>query len=175
MAATEPLPIGAETWGFPHCRECGYAWDTGFEEARVLIQEAPRRLRGLLKGQPHARRKPNATTWSPSGYVWHLSDWFRIQAQRIYGISHDPDYVHVGYDQDDVAALFRYDELPVASGLWAIERSAEEFQLATEDVDPATRFRHPDAGDITIEDVVRYVGHEAPHHELDVRRGLGIA
>jgi len=172
--ASARLPMGAEIWGFPACRECGYRWTSTFEEARALIAATPARLRSLLEGRDDARRKPNATTWSPSGYVWHLSDWFRIQATRIQGIVHDPDYRHVGYDQDEVAGLFRYDELSPVAGLWSLEQSAAQLLLATDGIDPATPFRHPDHGEITVEDIVRYVGHEAPHHELDVRRGLGL-
>jgi hypothetical protein len=173
MSQGTKLPLGAETYGYPACRECGYSWTTSFDEARSLISDAPGRYAELLQGHEDAKRKPDEKTWSPSGYVWHLSDWLRIQGLRIYGISRDPQYRHVGIDPDDLDGIFHYDSLSTPAGLWALEQSSAQFLRATDSVNPELVFNHPDAGPITIEDIVRYLGHEVHHHDLDVRRGLG--
>jgi hypothetical protein len=173
--AAQGLPLGGEDFGYPNCRECGYPWSTSFEEARSVLASAPQRFEALLQDGTDLKRKPDPKIWSPSGYVWHLSDWLRIQAQRIYGITHDPAYEHVGIDQDELDGLFHYDRLSTPAGLWALERSAGDFQTATEGIDPNQTFDHPTAGTISLHDIVRYVAHEVVHHDLDVRRGLGLS
>jgi hypothetical protein len=105
---------GARAWGDP-CPGCGYSWSTTYEEALDLIAGAANRCADHIRGhETAAMAKPDAETWSPSGYIWHLSDWFRIQGQRIYTIANDPLYrwVHLRLDPADLGKTFKYDELP---------------------------------------------------------------
>src|SRR5688572_23180407 len=98
------MNYGARVWGDP-CPGCGYSWSMSFEDALELIGGASARYASLLNGREEAAMiKPDPETWSPSGYVWHLSDWFRIQGQRIYSISKDPLYrwVHLRLDPADL-------------------------------------------------------------------------
>ena len=173
--AQRPQPLFLQ-WGYPSCNECGYSWQTSYEDALRLIETAAARYGRLLEGHADAKRKPDPQTWSPSGYVWHLSDWFRIQGQRIYAIDRDLDYVHVALSGDPQALgdMFHYDELSTPAGLWALGRSGADFVAAATDARRDLVFR---AGDDawTVEDLVIWVGHEVIHHELDIKRGLGIA
>lgn len=121
-------------------------------------------------------RKPNDDTWSPAAYIWHTSDWFRIQGQRIYALAHDPHYrfVPLGVEPDELGEIFKYDESPPLAGLWSLERAADLFLGAAADADHNLVFRAPGGDTWTVEELVVWVGHEAVHHELDIRRGLGL-
>jgi hypothetical protein len=169
------LPPGAEEWGFPRCRACGYAWGKSLEEVEHIVTSAPAAYATLLAGRTDAKVKPDERTWSPSGYVWHLSDWLRIQGGRIYGIRHDPDFSSWPVEPDDIDLLFHYDELSTPAGLWILERSADIFLAAIAGLEAELTFDHPVTGEMVVMDLVRYVCHEVPHHELDIKRGLGAS
>lgn len=171
----DALIYGARVWGDP-CPECGYSWSTTYEEALDLIAGAAARYGGHIRGREQAailKRSPK--TWSPSGYVWHLSDWFRIQGQRIYTIANDPLYrwVGLGLDPAELGERFRYDDLPPTAGLWALQKAADLFVEAAREADPSLLF---DTGEEswTVGELVVWVGHEVIHHDLDIRRGLGL-
>jgi hypothetical protein len=168
-----------EEYGYPSCRECGYSFENvTLESVRALVRDAPPRFASLLRGHPRARTKPNEKTWSPSGYAWHVSDWLRIQGGRVYAVAHEADWTPeywVALDPDEIDSMFHYDELPTEGGLFALEQSAGFFLEATEDLDPDQRFLHRGLGlKLRVLDIVGLVSHEIPHHEMDIRRGLGI-
>lgn len=168
------LPPGAEEWGYPRCRECGYLWGKPLDEVEQIVSSAPATYRELLVGRTDTKQKPDEKTWSPSGYVWHVGDWLRIQGGRVYGIRHDPDYTSWPVEPDDIDALFQYDRLSTIAGLWILERSADIFLVAISGLDPTLTFQHPVIGELVVMDLVRYVCHEVPHHQLDISRGLGL-
>lgn len=167
------MSYGARAWGDP-CPGCGYRWSTTYEEALALVERSAARYRTVIAGHEEAAMvKPDPATWSPAGYVWHLSDWFRIQGQRIYTIANDPLYrwVDLGAEPGDLGDVFRYDELPPTAGLWALEKAAGIFVEAARDADRTLVF---DAGGDawTVEELVAWVGHEVVHHEKDIRDGM---
>jgi hypothetical protein len=167
-----------EQYGFPDCRECGHGFELPLEECRTVVASAADLFAGLLEGRSEPKRKPAPKTWSPSGYVWHTSDWLRIQALRVYAVEHDPAWAPecwVLLDPDEIDGMFHYDLLPTASGVLALRKSVELFLAATESLDPERRFEHPSGEKFRILDIVRMVTHEIPHHGLDIRRGLGMA
>lgn len=170
------MVYGARVWGDP-CPGCGYRWSLTYEEALDLIGGAAARYGQLIGGREEAAMiKPDADTWSPSGYVWHLSDWFRIQGQRIYAICNDPLYrwVHQRLDQDALGETFKYDELPPTAGLWALQKAGDLFVEAAKDADRSLVFDTGEGDSWTVGDLVLWVGHEVIHHEKDIREGLGI-
>ncbi len=169
-----PAHPGVERYGEP-CRACGYSWSLSYDEALQKVCEAPGRLRELIEGREDAAmQKPDEDTWSPSGYVWHLSDWFRIQGQRIYAIDQDPRYsfVPLKVEPDELGSIFEYDALPPVSGLWALDRAAELFVQAARGADRGRAFTAPKGESWTVGQLIVWVAHEAVHHEMDVRRGL---
>lgn len=171
----EPKTIyGARVWGDP-CPGCGYSWSTTYEEALELIRGAASRYADLIRGREEsAMVKPDSETWTPSGYVWHLSDWLRIQGQRIYAVDNDPLYrwVKLQLDPSELGERFNYDELPPTAGLWALQKAADLFVEAATDADRSRVF---DTGEDswTVGELVIWVGHEVIHHEKDIRAGLG--
>lgn len=156
------------------CQECGYPWSTPLEEARALISSAPARYASLV-GSRDAKRKPAPAAWSPSAYVWHVSDALHAWAERFWAIRHDPGSAIVPFDQDRLGAVRGYEALSTVAGLWSLERSVADWDLALEGADPGIALEHPEFGAGTIGDVVRWIRHEVHHHDLDIRRGLGIA
>lgn len=171
------MTYGARVWGDP-CPGCGYSWATTYEEALELITGAASRYRQLIRGHEEAAMvKPAADTWSPSGYVWHLSDWFRIQGQRIYTIAKDPLYrwVDLRLDPAELGETFKYDEQPPNGGLWALQKAADMFVEAATDADRSLVFDTGEGDSWTVGELVVWVAHEVIHHEKDIRSGLGAA
>ena len=176
LRATDPdrPHPGAQLWGEP-CSECGYSWTTSYEDALDHVAAAPTRFGHLIMGhEEQAMTKPQPGVWSPSGYVWHTSDWFRIRGQRIYALDNDPLYkfVPLGVEQDELGTIFKYDELPPRAGLWSLEWAANLFLSAARDAARDLEFNAQDGTHWSVEELVVWVGHESVHHELDVRRGL---
>lgn len=169
------MSYGARVWGDP-CPGCNYSWATTYEEALELIRTASSRYAALIRGREEAAMvKPDSETWSPSGYVWHLSDWFRIQGQRIYTINNDPLYRWVKLDltPSQMGDMFHYDELPPTAGLWVLGKAADVFVEAAADADRVRVFNNGEDS-WTVEELVVWVGHEVIHHERDIRVGLGL-
>jgi len=166
-----------EQYGFPTCRECGHNFELSLEECRSLVASAPDLFAGLIEGRPEPKKKPAPATWSPSGYVWHTSDWLRIQSLRVYSVEHDPAWTPDAWvllDPDEIDGMFHYDRLPTASGVLALRQSVALFLTATEELDPERVIDHPSGAKPRIIDILRMVTHEVPHHAQDIRRGLGI-
>lgn len=148
-----------------------FDFGVGVDEARRLIDGCPARIARILEGR-NAARKPSPDTWSPAGYVWHLADAIRAWGERLIGIGRDPAFRIVPFDQDELARVRGYDRLSPIVGLWALGRAVEDLDRALDEVDVRTPLEHPEFGAGTVADVVRWIAHEAHHHELDVRRGI---
>ena len=171
------MTYGARVWGDP-CPGCGYSWATTYEHALELIGGSAARYAPIIRGREEAAmEKPDPSTWSPSGYVWHLSDWVRIQGQRIYAIVNDPLYrwVRMSFSPADLGDWFRYDELPPTAGLWALQKAAGAFVEAATEADRVLVFDAGEGDSWTVGDLVVWVGHEVVHHENDIRKGIGLA
>ena len=170
------MTYGARVWGDP-CPGCGYSWATTYEQALELIATSAARYGAIIRGhEDAAMEKPHPNTWSPSGYVWHLSDWFRIQGQRIYTLANDPLYrwVQMAFTPAALGDWFRYDEQPPTAGLWALQKAADIFVEAASGAPRTLVFDAGDGDTWTVEELVVWVGHEVIHHEEDIRRGLGL-
>ena len=154
------------------CADCGFAWTCDGDEALTHILDAAHRYAELLEGRD-ATRKPAPEVWSPSAYVWHLGDVTRAWSERLHSLSADPEARWAGFDPDELARARSYDALPQVTGPWALARATEAFALALEPLDLDTGFVHPEWGDGTVADAVRWIGHEVVHHGFDVRGGLG--
>lgn len=156
------------------CRQCGFDWETPFDEARAVISSTPRRLRHLIgERADEARRSASVARWSPSAYVWHCADAIGIWAERLKAFADDPGSPFVGFDHEDLAEVRGYSELSPVAGLWALERRVADWDEALSDHEPTDELKHPDFGPWTIEGIVRWMAHECHHHEMDIERGLG--
>lgn len=157
------------------CDECGFDWSISVDDSNALIAGAPARYASLLEGRDGSSA-PTPGVWSPVAYVWHVVDVMRIGADRIWAARSDGSAVIVPYEQDELAAVRGYSALPQGSAVWALGRAAGDWSAASESADHGTPFRHPEmpAG-TTLADHARRIAHEVHHHDLDIRRGLGVA
>jgi hypothetical protein len=155
------------------CRECGFAWTAGADELLPHIDHAGDRFSALLDGRD-AGRKVHPDRWCPSAYVWHVSDVMRAWAERLHSRANDPAAPWAGFDPDELGRARRYDELPPVSAPWAVRRSTDALVLAIRPLDPDDGFEHPEWGHGTVTDALRWVTHEILHHDLDIRRDLGL-
>jgi hypothetical protein len=168
-AVREMLPHAGSA---PSCAECGFSWLTEGEQALDLVQRAPARFAELLDGAD-AGLVPSPGVWSPSAYVWHVADLVRAWSERLHALGADPSAPWAGFDPDELAAARHYDALPRVTGPWAVARAVDALQTALGPLDLETGFEHPEWGHGTVADALRWLAHEAVHHDLDVRRGLG--
>jgi hypothetical protein len=152
------------------CRECGFEWTTEHGEALAAITDAPERYAALLDGPGHKRLTPADTAWSRSAYVWHVADIVRAWSERLHALSHEPTARWAGFDPDDLARARNYDELPAITAPWALGIAVDALVAALEDLPPDTTFDHPEWGHGTLTDALRWVAHEAVHHQVDVLR-----
>lgn len=169
-AIAEMLPDAASLHG---CAECGFAWTIESDEALSHVHAAGGRFEGLLQGR-EASRKPGPKVWSPSGYVWHVGDAVRAWSERLHSLGTDANVSWAGFDPNELARARRYDELPPGTAPWALARSTDSLVRALEPLDLDAAFVHPEWGEGTVTDALRWLAHEIVHHELDVRRGLEV-
>jgi hypothetical protein len=167
-AIAEMLPNAGSA---PACAECGFAWSTAGDEALDHVVAGADRFSDLFRGRD-ATRRPSPHVWSPSAYVWHVSDVTRAWSERLHTLHADPDAAWAGFDPDQLAAARHYLDLPQATAAWSLARSTDALAQAVEPLEMATGFVHPEWGEGTVTDALRWVAHEFVHHELDVRRGL---
>jgi hypothetical protein len=156
------------------CGECGFSWSAEGDEGLGRVQGASDRFAELLQGRD-ATRAPGPRVWSPSAYVWHVADVVRAWSERLHSLGIDAETRWAGFDPNELARARRYGELPQVTGPWALARSTEALVRALEHLDLDDEFVHPEWGEGTVLDGLRWVAHEIVHHELDVRRGLGLA
>jgi len=164
--------FGPTNYGDP-CRECGFEWSTPAEEADTIIAETPARYVDLLDGQDGSARHPDLT-WTAGGYVWHVTDNFRIWSDRLAGIAGGSRSPIVPYDENELAASRGYNEMSVEGGLWALERAVGDYEVVVSLVDAMDDavMLHPEFGDLPIIEVRRLIAHDAQHHGWDIERSV---
>jgi hypothetical protein len=169
------VDITRETPRSGECEECGFDWTIPLEGAIGLVEAAPARVAALFDRAPaDAARSEAAGGWSPASYLWHLVDVVRFGMERLWALTLDPAADLPGWNQDAVAAVRRYDELSLPVGMRAFGESVGAWATAAREAPPAATVRHPVLGELTTGDAIRRNAHEAVHHELDIRRGLGL-
>lgn len=112
--------------------------------------------------------------WTPAQYLWHVVDVLRFGVERLWTLDLDPDAGAMPWDENQAMAVRARSPHSVPVGLHALGRLAEEWGEAAWGAPAATTLAHPELGPLTRDDVVHRNAHEVVHHELDVRRGLGL-
>ena len=133
------------TYGDP-CRGCGFAWSLEPESGRHIVHAAPARLRALLvdctgrEGCAHLQ-------WNVAAYVVHLADVLRIWADRVAAAALGSSDPIVPYDEAELGVVRGYGRLPLAGGLWALERAVGDWIAAEQVADLAgPTLHHPQQG-----------------------------
>lgn len=171
------MDVTKETPRSGACEECGFDWTTPADDAIRLVEGSPERVAGLLEGGVASRSAVAADPdrWPPTSYLWHLVDVVRFGTERLWTLALGPGAGLPGWDPDEMAAARRYEGLPADVGLLALEVAVADWVIAAREAPPGATVHLPVLEAITTEDSIRRNAHEAVHHELDVRRGLGMA
>ena len=92
--------------------------------------------------------------------------WSAVEARQV----------HIeGYDQDDLAAVRKYEHIPLAAALWSLSHAAEMWYQAYEAAfGRESTFNHSERGPQTLPDIVQPAVHDAMHHEWDIRRSVAV-
>jgi hypothetical protein len=159
---------GADGYGDP-CRECGYRWSMETADALALIARAPQRFTVLLAGGDGTGRAAGLT-WDAREYVAHVADNLRIWGERLSALTPGAILPIAPYDQDALAAVRAYRQLPVASVLWSVGQSAAAFVELWPIVPADARLDHPESGEMDPVQVLVQVAHDTAHHLVDVER-----
>lgn len=160
-----------ERYGDP-CRECGFAWTITQAEALALADDIPARYAALLEGHDGTEQHPNLS-WSAGAYVSHVTDNFRIWAERLAAASHGSDTPLVPYDDQGLAEARGYGQLSLAGALWSLDRAEKDWHMAVALAERAHAvLHHPNRSEQTVAEVVVGNVHDAVHHKWDIERSL---
>jgi hypothetical protein len=162
-------PWGAALYGDP-CRECGFGWSMGPQEAMSLVAAVPDRYTQLLQGTDGTQRHSDLG-WSAGGYVCHVTDNLRIWAERLAGATLGGGRLVPGYDQDLLAEARAYDRVPVTGALWSLDRAVRDWREAVElGLARQVVLVHARWGEQPTAEVARNNAHDAHHHAWDIAR-----
>ena len=162
---------GIATYGDP-CHECGYGWTMSKEEAVAFVSTIPDSYADLLKGTDGSARHADLS-WTAGMYVCHVSDNFRIWAERLAGVSLGASSNVSPYDPDVLAKARGYAEISVEGALWSLRRSVIDWCEAVAMASAkGVILVHPDRGEQSVEDVVSTNTHDAWHHRWDIQRSV---
>jgi DinB superfamily len=171
-ARTQPLALSP-------CPGCAYDYDaTTTDAARRLVVESAEEARVLLlDAPPRLRWRPEPEVWSPLEYGCHLRDVLLAERERLVlalvsdGPHFDPLY------RDERVALLRYaDENPQRLAD-ALVLAAQLFDWVAQSLDAGQLKRRctydlPAATQVDMAWVIVHTAHEMHHHLGDIRRGL---
>ena len=163
---------GPSTYGDP-CRECGFDWSMPEAAARKLVAEGNMRYRLTLRKAHGSERHPDLG-WTIAGYVAHVADNLAIWAERMAGVARGTPTQLAGYDENELAAARRYNELTLPGTLWSMEHAARNWLSVIDAVPDEMVMTHPERGEIRRVDVKRANAHDLHHHLWDIIRILEV-
>jgi hypothetical protein len=165
-----------EAWGSPlygdPCRACGFAWSLSQADAIKMVEGAPERLASQLAATDGRTRHPDLG-WSASGYVAHIADNLRIWSEQLGGVLAGGDPHVPGYDEKLLAEARHYNDIPLASTLWAVRRSVADWvPTMTAALAGEVVLLHAGRGAHSAAEIVMSNTHDLYHHEWDISRTL---
>lgn len=152
------------------CRGCSFEFAAEFSESLAYLAGVPEEFAELLANSNGTERHPDLS-WSVGSYVCHVADNVRIWAERLVGAGAG---TVAAYDPDLLATVRSYPDVALASALWSISRSRDDWQAAVAAVPRDVVVVHRERGEMLLEDIARSVAHDAFHHAWDIRRTLGV-
>jgi hypothetical protein len=164
-------PWGSPLYGDP-CHECGFAWSLSPSDAIAFVVAAPDRLCAQLAGADGHAQHP-ALGWNATGYVAHIADNLRIWSEQLAGVLAGGDAHVPGYDEKLLAEARHYNDIPVASTLWAVRQSVSGWApVVRAAIDHRVVLLHAGRGEHRSTDIVLSNTHDLHHHEYDIARSL---
>ena len=162
---------GVSVYGNP-CRECGYNWTISMADGVPLVASLPFAFSELLEGWSGKELHPSLS-WSVSGYVLHVADNLRIWAERLMGVVDGVPLVVGNYDENKLADVRNYENIPIQAALWSLTRSVDDWLSSVESAPSSgVVLVHPVRGELTLSDVVLSNAHDALHHQWDIERTI---
>lgn len=154
------------------CRECGYSWSIGRDEALAVVAALPARYRAATVGATGQERHPDLG-WNVTQYTSHVVDNLRMSAERIVGALESGD-THVGvYDPDALAEARHYEQVKLPGALWSLDRSvAAWIEAMTRGFDAGLVLQHATRGEQPAGDTAIANAHDAFHHAWDIERTI---
>ena len=160
-----------ERFGDP-CRGCGFDWSIAQDDAEVRMAAVPTAVADLLRGASGCERHPGLG-WTVTGYVCHVTDNLRVWAERLAGAALGGESTIGLYDDNAMAAARGYGAIALPGALWSLRRATDDWLDAVSLASYAgVVLRHPERGELRVDDVVRSNVHDALHHVWDIRRSL---
>lgn len=151
------------------CVECGHSWDAPPNEAIDSVRRSPDEYVAAI-AFVDAASPVQPGWWTPGQYLWHMVDVLRNGTERLLTIALDAELGIPCWDENELAAVRRYDRLSVPVGLRMYEIAVGEWCPVAESVPADAETEHPEFGTLTAADVIRRHAHECLHHRLDVLR-----
>ncbi|MEO5723178.1 MAG: hypothetical protein ABIQ39_11300, partial [Ilumatobacteraceae bacterium] len=142
-----------EVYGDP-CRECDFNWSQSPTGVVASVEELPSLFDAVLAGTSGRQRHPELS-WSAKAYVFHVADNLRIWAERLEGIRSGAPPQVAAYDENHLASVRRYEEMPVEAALWSVRTAAAAWSEAMRAaIQSGTVVDHPERGELTASEVV---------------------
>ena len=140
-----------------------------------LLQRA---VQGMSDEQLDA--KPIAGKWSTRQVICHLADFEPIYADRIKRVIAEQCPSFFGGDPDIFAAHLSYEHRPIGAEMSLLTAVRQHMaailrELKVEDFQRTGN--HSEAGQMTLETLLRNIGNHVPHHIQFIdekRKALGI-
>ncbi|KHL03086.1 DinB family protein [Sinomonas humi] len=154
------------------CPECGFDADslTPQDVARRLDTALPRW--DAVLGRDDVLERPDAATWSPLEYAYHVRDVFEVFRGRLALILAEDGARFDDWDQDAAAVEKAYadaDPAVVREELAAQgARTRDAFAKVPEDAYERRGLRS-NGSEFTVLTLARYFLHDVEHHLHDVR------
>ena len=169
-------PWGAPLYGDP-CRQCGFAWSLSPADAIASVAGTPDRLSVLTAdGTADARAQLPDLEWNVAAYVAHIADNLRIWCEQLAGVMAGGDAHVPGYDEKLLAEARHYNDIPLASALWAMRQSVDLWvPTITAALDADVLLLHAGRGPHRASQIVMSNAHDVFHHEWDIARSLAAA
>jgi hypothetical protein len=111
-------------------------------------------------------------------HVWHLVDVVRIGTERLLTLARDPGRGIPCWDENELAAVRKYERLSPAVGLAVFELETDVWlrvavTLPTEAVEAVEAVvEHAMFGELGATELARRLAHEVHHHTMDVAESV---
>jgi hypothetical protein len=162
-------PWGAPLYGDP-CRECGFSWSLSGAQALAYVGGVADRLDLALVGVDGRSQHPGLT-WNVSAYVAHIADNLRTWSEQFAGVMAGGDPRVPGYDEKLLGEARRYNDIPLASALWAVRQSVGGWvPTIGAALESDVLLLHAGRGPHRASEVVMSNAHDVFHHEWDINR-----
>ncbi len=159
------------------CAECGF--DFEWDRAKLLARcgDLPMTLQDLLAEAAWVRRRPAPGVWAPIEYAAHVGKAVHWYVGRIRRVLDEDRPQLEPFDFDAAAEEGEYCGRDIGEVVADVRTACRELADVARSVSANQLHRcglGTDGSPRPVESLLVRVDHELVHHELDLRRGLGL-